>query len=296
MLKKHILITGGTGFLGRALIKHWLIKNYDITLLTRSADDATQLFGLSVHVVEHLHSLPKDSYFDAIVNLAGAPIFARPWTQARKQLLRDSRIAFTNQLLSFISQLHTKPEVLINGSAIGVYADENHPNSVSFSQQLCLDWEQAALEAEKMHIRVCLVRTGLVLGKGGGLLKNMLPAFGLGLGGKLGNGQQWMSWIHRDDWVAIVDELLHHTHWRGGIDATAPNPVTNTEFSQSLAKSLHRPCLLNTPAWILKLVLGEMSELVLTSQRIIPTTLLSSKFRFKFSDLALALQDIVVNP
>ncbi|WP_347989440.1 TIGR01777 family oxidoreductase [Methylomonas sp. AM2-LC] len=293
MHKKHILITGGTGFLGTALIKHWLIKDYDITLLTRSANTATSLFGLSVHVVEHLDSLPKDSYFDAVVNLAGAPIFAKPWSQARKQLLRDSRIAFTHQLLSFLSQLHTKPEVLINGSAIGVYADENHSDSVSFSQQLCLDWEQAALQAEKMHMRVCLLRTGLVLGTGGGLLKNMLPAFKLGLGGQLGNGQQWMSWIHRDDWVAIVDELVNHSHWQGAIDATAPNPVTNSEFSRTLAKNLQRPCLVKTPAWILKLVLGEMSELVLASQRIIPSALLDAKFTFKFSDLASALQDVV---
>lgn len=301
MNTKNILITGGTGFLGRALVRQWLEQDCRITVLSRDPTAATGLFGAKVIVTGNLRQLPADTTFHAIVNLAGAPIFGSRWSQARKQLLRDSRIAFTERLLEYIAGLAVKPEVLLSGSAIGVYGDqgetlltENSPGKPDFSQRLCEDWENAARQAEKLGIRVCQIRTGLVLDSGGGLLQRMLPAFKLGLGGRLGDGRQWMSWIHRRDWAAIVDHLLNNPSLHGAFNATAPQAVTNREFSERLAKQLRRPMLMPLPESLLKLLLGEMAELVLGSQRVIPERLLAEGFEFQFTDLESALRHILL--
>jgi uncharacterized protein (TIGR01777 family) len=300
MNPKNILITGGTGFLGRALVAYWLEQGHSLTVLSRNPLVASQLFGPQVDTVADLSRLSADRYLDAIVNLAGEPIFGGRWTDNRKQRLRDSRIQLTEQLVAFINRLNVKPSVLISGSAIGIYGDqgdtllvENSPAKPDFAQQLCADWEQAACQAEKLGVRVCLIRTGLVLDNDGGLLQRMLPAFRLGLGGRLGNGQQWMSWVHRRDWVAIVDLLLNNPELHGAFNATAPNAVTNAEFSQCLAGQLRRPALLPMPAGLLKLLFGEMSTLMLGSQRVLPERLLANNFSFEFTTLAAALQQIV---
>jgi uncharacterized protein (TIGR01777 family) len=189
-----------------------------------------------------------------------------------------------------------KPELLISGSATGYYGDHGdvvltelsatHPN---FSQQLCSDWENEAKQAEQFGVRVCLIRTGLVLADGGGLLKRMVLPFRLGLGGRLGSGRQWMSWIHRQDWIAIALMMITDSSMQGAYNATAPNPVTNSEFTQALADCLKRPALLPVPAWLLKILLGEMSGLVLGSQRVLPERLLAQGFSFKYADLSSAL-------
>lgn len=299
MNSKHILITGGSGFLGSALVANWLQQGHRITVLSRNPQAAQRRLG-DVDAVADLKQLGVDSHFDAVVNLAGEPIFGGLWTQSRKQKLRDSRIKLTEQLVAFIGSLAVKPEVLISGSAIGIYGDqgdtlltENSPTSPDFAQQLCADWEQAARQAESLGVRVCLIRTGLVLDNGGGLLQRMLPAFRLGLGGRLGSGKQWMSWIHRRDWVAIVDTLLNNPELRGAFNATAPNAVTNAEFACCLAKQLRRPPLLPMPAALLKLLLGEMSSLMLGSQHVLPERLLAANFSFEFSTLDAALQQIL---
>ena len=300
MNTKNILITGGTGFLGRALVKQWQERDCLITVLSRDPPAAMRLLGPKIIATGNLRQLPADANFDAVVNLAGAPIFGSRWSQARKQLLRDSRIAFTERLLEYISGLTLKPEVLLSGSAIGVYGNqgeirltENSLGKPDFSQRLCEDWENAALKAERMGVRVCLIRTGLVLDSGGGMLSRMLPAFKLGLGGRLGDGRQWMSWIHRRDWAAIVDDLLNNPSLHGAFNATAPQAVTNREFSERLAKQLRRPMLMPLPESLLKLLLGEMAELVLGSQRVIPERLLAEGFEFQFSHLESALQQIL---
>jgi len=167
-------------------------------------------------------------------------------------------------------------------------------NSVAdFSQQLCADWEQAALQAEQYGVRVCLIRTGLVLGRDGGLLQRMLLPFKLGLGGRIGNGRQWMSWIHLQDWIAIAENMINDNSMQGAYNATAINPVTNLEFSKTLAEVLNRPAFLPLPACVLKRLLGEMSELVLGSQKVLPERLLQQGFEFQFSDLRHALSDIL---
>ncbi|MDT4292280.1 TIGR01777 family oxidoreductase [Methylomonas sp. MO1] len=298
-----ILISGGTGFLGSALTKQLIQKNYAVTILSRSAEKVFATFGNSVQAVSSITDLPDAGSFKAVVNLAGAGIFDQRWTEPRKQLLRDSRIKLTKQLVAWIASATQPAPAVVSGSAIGVYGDqgdkfltENSASIADFSQQLCADWESAALEAEKFGSRVCLIRTGLVLGDNGGILKRMLLPFRLGLGGRLGNGKQWMSWIHLHDWLAIVEAMIEQPAMRGPYNATAPEPVNNQQFSASLASVLKRPLLMPIPEAPLKLLLGEMAALVLGSQRVLPERLLAQGFAFKYSQLDTALRDILHKP
>lgn len=295
-----IMITGGTGFLGRTLTDTLLQQGHDITIFGRSINKIHALFGDAVTALTDLQQLSGGPGHDVIVNLAGAPIFDRRWSKSRKKLLRDSRIDLTRQLVDIIALLPHKPHTLISGSAIGYYGDqggtvltEQSPTVSDFSQQLCADWEQEALQAKQYGIRVCLIRTGLVLGAKGGMLQRMLPPFKLGLGGRIGNGRQWMSWIHIQDWVAIVDKMINDTALNGPYNATAPNPVTNSEFSDTLAGVLKKPACLPLPSFVLKPLLGEMSELVLGSQRVMPERLMQLGFQFRYTELEPALQEVV---
>ncbi len=295
-----ILITGGTGFLGSALIKKLLPQEHQITVLSRQADKVTKLFADSVTPLTDLQALSAGDHFDIIINLAGAPIFDKRWTAAQKNIIRNSRIELTQQLIDAIATMQQKPQLLISGSAIGVYGDqgdteltEQSDSAADFSQQLCADWEQTALQAQQYDVRVCLIRTGLVLGKDGGLLQRMLLPFKLGLGGRIGNGRQWMSWIHLHDWISIAESMINDSSMQGAYNATAINPVTNLEFSKTLAEVLHRPACLPLPAFVLKTLLGEMSELVLGSQKVLPARLIQHGFEFQFSHLRHALNDIL---
>lgn len=292
----HILITGGTGFLGSALVLQFLAQGAKVTLLSRDPEKAQRRFG-NINVLKNLDELDHHATFDSVINLAGAPIFDARWSEARKKLLRDSRIQLTEQLIAAISRMTIKPKVLISGSAIGIYGDqgdtvltEQSALKPDFAQQLCADWEAIAKSAENYAVRVCIIRTGLVLADGGGLLDRMLLPFKLGLGGRLGNGKQWMSWIHRQDWLAIVQKMIEDQTLHGVYNATAPSPVNNSEFTQSLAHLLNRPALLPVPAWLLKLALGEMSCLILGSQRVMPERLLSIGFNFEYPELETALK------
>lgn len=301
MSNKPILITGGTGFLGSALAFDLLNSQQSVVVFSRQADTVARVFGDQVQAITHIDQLPDAGRFKAIINLAGAGIFDQRWSESRKAVLRESRINLTKQLVDWIMQSKQKPEVLISGSAIGVYGDhgdeildENTLAVSDFSQQLCADWESAALMAHSGGVRVCLIRTGLVLGQGGGLLKRMLLPFRFGLGGKLGNGQQWMSWIHLQDWLAIVKLMLEDAGMQGAYNATAPSPVTNQAFSAGLAEVLNRPMLLPMPAFLLRLLLGEMADLLLGSQRVLPQRLLKQGFQFKFSQLDPALRNLLL--
>ena len=295
-----ILITGGTGFIGSALIKKLLPQKHQITVLSRNTDKVARLFAQSVTPLSDLQTLTASDHFDIIINLAGAPIFDKRWTAAQKTIIRDSRIQLTQQLIDKIATMQQKPQLLISGSAIGVYGDqgdteltEQSRSVADFSQQLCADWEQAAVQAEQYDVRVCLMRTGLVLGKEGGLLQRMLLPFKLGLGGRIGSGRQWMSWIHLQDWIAIAENMINDSSMQGAYNATAINPVTNLEFSKTLAEVLKRPACLPLPAFALKTLLGEMSELVLGSQKVLPARLVQHGFEFQFSHLRHALNDIL---
>ncbi|MCL7422833.1 MAG: TIGR01777 family oxidoreductase [Methylobacter sp.] len=293
----NVLITGGTGFIGRALAQHLTRQGHAVTVLSRNPDKVAAICGPGVAALGDLKQLKAEDAYQVIINLAGEPIFDARWTEARKKRIRDSRINLTGQLIDGIERMAVKPDVLISGSAIGYYGDQGDtvlteqsaPNP-DFSHRLCADWEQAAQKAEQFGVRVCLIRTGLVIAAGGGLLKRLLLPFRLGLGGRLGSGRQWMSWIHREDWIAIAQAMITDTSMQGAYNATAPHPVSNLEFTQTLARCLNRPALLPVPAGLLKILLGEMSELVLGSQRVMPERLLAQGFEFQYPDLASALR------
>jgi len=296
----NILITGGTGFIGTSLCAVLLHRGHHLTVYSRHPEQVAELCGKPVLAVRLLDDLTTEDQFDAIINLAGEGIADARWTAARKKQLLDSRIATTEQLVDFIERVRNKPKVLISGSAVGFYGnqadtvlDENSPPHDDFAHRLCAQWEQAARGAEASGVRVCILRTGLVIGSDGGFLQRMLPAFRFGLGGTLGDGRQWMSWIHKRDLLAIITLLLDDENLQGVFNGTAPAPVNNRDFTRCLAKLLHRPALLPVPAPVLKIMLGEMSELLLGGQRVIPGRLLEMNFPFQFPTLESALQDVL---
>jgi len=296
----NILITGGTDFIGSALTKSLTDQGYRVTVLSRNPDKVAKICGPGVNALGSLSQLKAEDSYQVIINLAGAPLFDVRWTEDRKQLIRSSRIDLTEHLVTCIARMTVKPELLISGSAVGYYGNqgdtvltEQSTPYEDFSSQLCADWEAAAKQAGQLGIRVCQIRTGLVIADGGGFLQRMLPIFRLGLGGRLGDGRQWMSWIHRRDWINIAQTMIADAAMQGAYNATAPNPVTNAEFTRILAQCLERPALLPVPACLLKLLLGEMSELVLGSQRVMPERLLAQGFKFQYDDLAAALNEVL---
>ncbi|WP_413704026.1 TIGR01777 family oxidoreductase [Pseudomonas sp. Pseusp16] len=295
----HILLTGGTGLIGRQLCRHWSGQGHRLTVWSRKPEKVAKICGAQVRGVARLEDLGQEPV-DAIVNLAGAPIADRPWTHKRKALLWSSRITLTETLLAWLESLEQKPRVLISGSAAGWYGDggerelteDTAPVSEDFASQLCIAWEETAQRAETLGIRVILIRTGLVLSAEGGFLSRLLLPFKLGLGGPIGNGRQWMPWIHIDDQIALIDFLLHRNEASGPYNACAPRPVRNREFAKALGSVLHRPAFMPMPALALKVGLGELSLLLLGGQRATPVRLLKAGFTFQFTDLRAALDDL----
>lgn len=297
----HILITGGTGFIGLELVASLRRDGHAVSVLTRDTDAARTRLPSGVAVVADLAGLND---VDAVVNLAGQNLGAQRWTQARKLAFRESRIGLTHQLVDWMERLERRPAVLVSGSAIGWYGPrgdetltEDSTPGDDFSARLCVDWEAAALKAEALAVRVCRLRTGIVLGRsgpaGGGALAQMLPAFRLGGGGPMGSGRQWMSWIHIADHVALIRWLIDSARAQGAYNGTAPEPVTNAEFARTLGAALHRPAVLPMPGFALKLIVGEMAEILLTGQRVLPQRSLDQGFRFRFPTLAAALADVL---
>ncbi len=296
-----ILITGGTGFIGKELCKRLLDHGHQLTVLSRRPETVGERCGEQVAGLGSLAALTADDHFDAVINLAGEPIADARWTERRKRLLRESRVTLTDQLVEYIARAQAKPQVLISGSAVGYYGDcsdrlldEASAYAEDFSHRLCAAWEQAAGRARDHGVRVCTLRTGLVVGKNGGFLQRMLPPFKLGLGGRLGDGRQWMSWVHRNDLIRMIEHLLDSPGSSGAYNGTAPHPVTNLEFTRTLAKVLKRPALLPVPATVLKVALGELSVLLLGGQRVVPKRFLEDRFEFEFETLEPALADVLV--
>ena len=292
-----ILITGGTGLIGRNLCKRWVAQGHTVYVWSRSPDKVKSLCGESVRGIKNLTEIDGIP-FEAVVNLAGAPIADKPWTTARRQLLRSSRIALTAQLISWLAKQEHKPEVLISGSAVGWYGnggnapltEDSPPQSQDFATELCADWESAALAAGALGIRVALIRTGLVLTGQGGFLSRLTPLFKLGLGGKQGTGEQWMPWVHLDDEVGIIDFVLQHPECSGPYNACAPNPVRNQDFAKILGGHLNRPAILPVPGFMLKMILGDMAELLLGGQKLQPKRIIEAGYRFKYESLEGALK------
>lgn len=296
----HVLVTGGTGFVGQALCPALLARGWRVSVLSRNRARVAQRLPTGVNGVERLDELAPGPALDGVINLAGENLGEGRWTAARKQRFRDSRVGGARALVQFMAGLAPRPRVLVSASAIGWYgarddtplAEDAAPGS-GFQNELCHAWEAEAQTAEALGVRVCRARIGVVLGAGGGALARMLPPFRLGLGGPVGDGRQWMSWIHRDDLVALLIWLLEQETARGAYNATAPEPVRNGVFAQALGRALRRPARLPMPGPVLRLLLGEMAELVLTGQRVLPERASAQGFRFQYPQLDAALAQIL---
>jgi len=298
-----ILITGGTGLIGRRLCKALLADGCELAVLSRNPASVPVKCGAGVSALASLAEWHPALNFDAVINLAGEPIVDARWTGERKQALWDSRITLTEELVRRIAAAERKPSVLLSGSAVGYYGnrgdlllDEAADAGLDFAAQLCKTWEDAARVAQSAGVaRVCLLRTGLILSNGGGMLERMLLPFKLGLGARLGDGKQWMSWVHIEDYVAMVQRLLRDDQMRGPYNMTAPQPVTNAEFTATLAAAVHRPAFFVAPSTLLKLTMGERACLLLEGQRVLPGKMEKAHQRFAFPNLADALRDLLVS-
>jgi uncharacterized protein (TIGR01777 family) len=293
----HYLITGGSGFIGSALSRSLAADGQRVTVLTRNIARARPRLPGGVALIERLDAAGD---VEAVVNLAGENLATGRWTPARKREFVDSRIGMTRRVVDWMASLKQRSRVLVSGSAIGWYgprgdeqlAEDAKPGD-DFSAHLCRDWEGAAREADELGVRVCLLRTGIVLDNDGGPLKQMLLPFRFGLGGPMGDGRQWMSWVAREDIVALIRWLVDNAAAHGAYNGTAPSPVTNAEFARTLGAALHRPALLSTPAFALKILFGEMADILLTGQRVVPTRATAAGFEFKYADLTSALAAIL---
>ncbi|MDT8406788.1 MAG: TIGR01777 family oxidoreductase [Methylococcales bacterium] len=295
-----LIIVGATGFLGQHLVQACQHQGYEISIVSRSLDKARRLFP-KLEIVDHI---PAQGSADAIINLAGTPIFDAAWSKKRKQLLWQSRIDLTESLLETTRHWSHPPELWLNASAIGIYGDGGDrwlsesdlatSDPDDFAQSLCLAWEKVAVHNNPS--RTLLLRTGLVLGHSGGLLSRLKWVYYAGLGGRLGSGTQWMSWIHIDDWVNAVLSLLNNGQPTGPVNLVAPKPVTNQVFSDTLAHTLKRPARLAQPEWLLRFLLQERADLLLASQRVKPEKLLDAGFRFQYPNLASALKHLLLQP
>ena len=294
-----LVITGGTGFIGSALCARLLELGHFLILFTRAPAPATASANK-----KWLTWNPRSSGsweqaiegVDGVINLAGEPI-ARRWTEKQKEKIASSRIGTTRALVTVIGKAKEKPKFLINGSAVGYYGprgnetltEEAGPGS-DFLSRVCSAWENEAKRAEDYGARVITLRTGIVLGKGGGALAKMLLPFKLFVGGPLGSGEQWMSWIQLEDVIGLILFLLEHPDARGAINVTAPNPVTMNEFCKSLGDVLNRPSWAPVPAFALRLLLGEMADMLLTGQRVLPAQAQKLGYTFKYPTLREALE------
>ncbi|MFM8552440.1 MAG: TIGR01777 family oxidoreductase [Nitrospiraceae bacterium] len=300
----HIVIAGGTGFIGRPRAVHLAQAGHQVTILSRAPGAAVRHLTLPiVTLVWDGRSLgPWTKALEgaaAVVNLAGEPIANGRWTKARKQLLWDSRVGTTAMLVQALSQTASRPQVLLNASGIGFYGagdgslTENAPAGSGFLADLSQAWEREAVKAEVLGLRVVRMRFGMVLGADGGALPRMLLPFQWFLGGPISPGDQWVSWIHRQDLVELIQWVLMNQHVNGPVNGVAPGAVTMKEFCRTLGQALGRPSWIPVPAFALKLALGELATLMTTGQRVEPAVALSGGFRFRYPNLKAALEQIV---
>lgn len=294
-----ILITGGTGLIGRAYAQRLLAGGHDLTLLTRDALRARRLLGDRICAWSSLNEWRPELHFDVVLNLAGEPIFDRPWTPSQQERLRASRIELTRRLVDRMLAANTRPMLFISGSAIGYYGchptrmfDDTAPAGEGFAAELCRDWEREALRAGRHGIRTCILRTGLVLSEHGGMLERMRLPFRFGIATRMGSGGQWMSWIHLEDYLEMLDWLVTHPETGGIYNATAPGAVDHAAFVRELARVHGCRLTLTIPASLLKLALGQRAGLLLEGQRVEPRRLLDAGFGFRFPELPEALSNL----
>jgi hypothetical protein len=298
-----VLITGGTGFVGKQLSARLVQDGNEITILTRSLKGSEQapkgvsyLQGDPTQKGPWQEAIPNH---DVVINLAGASIFSK-WTDEYKRLIRDSRVFTTRNIIEGISSQSGKKIALFSTSAVGYYGfhgdeelDEESPPGNDFLAHLAIEWEAEALKAEEKGARVVITRFGIVLGEKGGALGQMIPLFKKFIGGPIGSGQQWFSWVHIKDLAEAFAFLMKHPEISGPVNLCSPNPVKNRGLAKALGKALHRPSFMPAPAFMIKLVLGEFGSIILEGQRVLPRRLLKQGFTFQYSDINEALQNIV---
>ncbi len=294
-----VLVAGATGLVGTALVRFMDAMGHDVSRLVRGERTG----DLDIPWDPARGNVPASLLegFDAVVCLSGAPIAGGRWSPQRKMILRDSRIGPLELLSSTLARCKDKPECLVCASAVGFYgADrgaevltEDSPSGADFLAHLCLDWEQAAKPASEAGIRVVNIRFGVVLSLEGGVLRQLSRPFWLGLGGKFGNGRQYMSWLSLDDAVGIIDYSIQTESVEGPLNATAPNPVTNAEFTRAVGHALHRPALARVPAFVLRSAMGEMSQLLLGSTRAYPRRLEAAGYQFRHPEIHALLRALL---
>lgn len=296
-----ILITGATGFIGRSLVNALRVK-HELLLVSRQPDQAAHLLAVDKSQVCTLEQLENLSGLNAVINLAGEPLAAKRWTFEQRKKISESRWCMTEQLLIRLQRSADKPKIWLNASAVGYYGphgtepiDESYQIAPhrDFAQTVCHHWEELAQAAGSYGCRVCIMRLGLVLAAQGGVLAKMLPAYKMGLGGRLGSGEQMFPWIALDDVVNGIQFLLDHNFCSGIYNFTAPDTVNQAEFSELLAGVLKRPHLFGAPAWLLYLLFGDMAQLLLTGQHAVPRHLLQDGFTFSHGELLPTLQTLL---
>ncbi|MFO0810643.1 MAG: TIGR01777 family oxidoreductase [Gemmataceae bacterium] len=299
-----VFVTGGTGLIGSRLIRALRKRGDEVMALSRQAD-AWERVGQDVTVIQGDPTQPGDwqdalAACDGVVNLAGAGVFDKRWNAAYKQTMRDSRVNGTANVVAALAKPGAACKVLVNGSAIGYYGPhgdeeltEDSPNGNDFMAKLCAEWEATARNAEASGVRVAMIRTGVVLDRRGGALKQLLLPFQIGAGGPVGSGRQYLSWIHHADIVGIMLLALDHAEARGPINGTAPQPVTNKAFGKALGAALGRPAFMPTPGFGLRLVLGEVAQMVTTGQRVIPAKAKALGYQFQYPEIGAAFRSIL---
>jgi uncharacterized protein len=296
----NILITGGTGFLGTYLCNFLYDKSHKITILSRNTKH--KLVNKNISLINNLNS--TTDYYDIIINLAGESLANKRWNDKVKHELVNSRVNTTKQIIEFIENAKKKPQLLISGSAIGYYGHSDKTifteNSTatetnSLAYEICSKWESEAIQAIDYGVRTAIIRTGIVLEKKHGALAKMMLSFKLGLGAIISPGTQFMSWIHIYDFIMAINHIIDNKNISGIFNLCSPHPVTNKEFSETLSKTLNKPCFLTMPNFILKIILGDMAEeLLIKGQYVFPKNLLDTGFKFKFNLLDNALKDLLL--
>ncbi|MBA2379772.1 MAG: TIGR01777 family protein [Blastocatellia bacterium] len=296
-----ILMTGATGLIGNALRASFDEKGYDVLIASRGEPKNDKYLQWSAEEGFEEKDIVRLEGLDAVIHLAGESISGLRWTDEKKKAIRDSRVNGTRTLLNSLAKLKTKPKVLIAASAVGYYGDRADEELIetsgagdTFLSDVAREWEAESRRAEDMGIRTVLLRSGIVLSKDGGALGTMLTPFKFGVGGVIGSGEQWMSWISLDDVVGVVNFALENENLRGAVNNVAPNPVRNDEFTKTLGTVLYRPTFLPLPEFAVNFVLGEMGDaLLLDSTRAVPKRLQDAGYEFKYSELKDALENAV---
>ena len=296
------LLTGGTGFVGSYLLPH--LERAILT--TRNVERARKKDGRDgVDFLEWSGKagellIDPAAKIDSVINLMGESIAEGRWTEAKKERIRSSRVDGTRTLVDELLKLDTLPKVMVSASAVGIYGDpgeaevtESFPPAENYLGDVCRDWEEEAIRIADHGVRVVLIRIGIVMGRGGGAMDKMLPIFKLGLGGRLGNGKQWVPWIHVHDLVGMIQWAIENDSVAGPLNASAPNPVRNSEMTSAMAKAVGRFAILPAPQFALRMVLGEFANSLFSSQKVIPQAAINGGFKFQYPTIDLALDEIV---